>query len=216
MARRSAPSLRRRGPSRPPKTQIWVFCEGEKTEPDYLIWFARQHRHESIEIRPVKGCGVPRTVVEKARDRKRELERLARPHRASSFDGRFEVWVMIDRDEHPQVVEAWVMARDNGIGWAFSNPCVELWGVLHVADQTAAIHRHDCQALLHALTPSYHHERGACFDPSAMVSGYDDAVRRARHLEARREAAEDLGGNPSTTVYRLTESIRGGGTLKNQ
>ena len=42
-----------------------------------------------------------------------------------------EVWCMFDFDVHPQVPEAIELARRNEINMAASNPCVELWFLLH-------------------------------------------------------------------------------------
>jgi hypothetical protein len=42
-----------------------------------------------------------------------------------------ERWVMFDRDQHSEIPEAFVRARQNGINVAFSNPSFDLWLLLH-------------------------------------------------------------------------------------
>ena len=61
---------------------------------------------------------------------KREAERVAKRQRDSylAFD---EVWCVHDVDDHPRLDEARIMARDNDISLAVSNPCFELWLLLH-------------------------------------------------------------------------------------
>ena len=52
---------------------------------------------------------------------------------------------MFDRDVHHKYADAIKMANDNGFRLAISNPCLELWFLLHFHDQTAWIHRDDVQ-----------------------------------------------------------------------
>jgi hypothetical protein len=44
---------------------------------------------------------------------------------------------MFDRDEHPNFARAIDLADRHGIKLAMSNPCLELWFILHFEDQTA-------------------------------------------------------------------------------
>lgn len=46
-------------------------------------------------------------------------------------------------------------------------------------------------------------------DFERLVSGYMDAVERARRLDEMANEEGDNGRNPTTGVWRLTESIRG-------
>ena len=66
--------------------------------------------------------------------------------RARRDDREFdEIWCVFDIDEHANVRTAISNAKDSGIEVAVSNPCVELWLLLHVEDQTAFISRRDAQ-----------------------------------------------------------------------
>ncbi|MFT7647504.1 MAG: hypothetical protein ACI8Y4_002253 [Candidatus Poriferisodalaceae bacterium] len=62
-----------------------------------------------------------------------------------------EIWCVFDTDEHPNLEQAVAEAADSNIRTARSNPCFELWLVLHVADQTAHVHRHAIQRRAAAL-----------------------------------------------------------------
>ena len=57
-----------------------------------------------------------------------------------SFD---EVWCIFDRDDHHRFDEATRVAKKAGIRTAISNPCFELWLILHARQQTAFISTSD-------------------------------------------------------------------------
>ena len=120
----------RRRPFRDPKPLILVVSEGKITEPEYLRGFADACRNPRVDIEIAPEHGVPRTVVEVARDRKKEAEEAATREKDDNlaYDS---VWGVFDMDEHPNVGEAKEMARDNDIHLAVSNPCIELWLLLH-------------------------------------------------------------------------------------
>lgn len=116
------------------------------------------------------------------------------------------MWCVFDVDEHPHIPDAKQQARDNGILLAISNPCFELWALLHFQDQTAHIERRDAYRLVCEHIAEYVKE----LPFEKLQPGYADAVKRAIALEKRHEAAMmDRGSNPSTGVYMLLQSIEG-------
>lgn len=84
--------------------------------------------------------GVPKTLVERATEMKKAGEREANTKKDEylRYD---EVWCVFDIDDHPKIADARQQARDNGIDLAISNPCFELWVLLHFQDQRAHISR---------------------------------------------------------------------------
>jgi hypothetical protein len=52
---------------------------------------------------------------------------------------------MFDIDEHLNVPRAVELTASSGVTVCVTNPCVELWFLLHFQDQNAAIDRHDAQ-----------------------------------------------------------------------
>ncbi len=194
----------RRTPWRNPKPLILCVCEGEVTEPEYLHAFTAQHRNPRVQVVIDPGGGVPRTLVEKAKQRKHAAETEARRKQDDNlaFD---EVWCVHDIDDHPRLDEARVMARDNGIKLAVSSPSFELWLVLHFRDSPGAQHRDRMVAILRKFLPSYDkHVEFGC-----LADGYSDAVARARRLDRVANDDGESGRNPTTGVWRLTESIKG-------
>jgi len=173
-----------------------VVCEGEKTEPQYIVGFQRHVRNMSVSVRIARKRGDPRRLVEIARAQ--DIHSKGHPE---AFD---EVWCVFDRDEHERFDEACTMARDNGYELAVSNPCVELWLLLHFRDSPGARHRDDLFKMLRdSHMPGY--DKGLEFDD--LVEGIDAASKRARRLDSDAESMEEPGRNPTTGFYRLIESI---------
>ena len=201
---RAARRISRKAPVRRPALRIVVVAEGAVTEPGYLREFDRLHGdRSSARLVLIGGAGDPRAVVERAIEESRESKR-------DRLGDRDSVWAMFDRDDHPRFNEARNMARGNGIRLAISNPCFELWAIFHYQECDAPLDRHECQRKLRELHPGYSGKGGKIFDdPEVIESNYRDAVERAEHSLARREEEGDPEGNPSTTVHRLTEHIRG-------
>lgn len=199
-------SFRRRPPRREPKRRILVICEGTVTEAGYLKEIRSLFRNLLVEIEIDDEGGVPKTLVERAAVRKKAAEREAKGQRDEFL--RYDmVWCVFDVDEHPHLLDARQQARDNGIDLAVSNPCFELWALLHFQDQTAYLERAEARRRLKEHVPGY--DKALPF--KRLHPMYSEAVKRARNLDRRREEAQDSGGNPSTGVYKLTELIREGG-----
>lgn len=109
---------------------------------------------------------------------------------------------MLDVDEFRDITQAANLAKKNGIKVAISNPCFELWLLLHLCDHTAHISPRDVQRLLSKHVPAYDKSDLSFTD---FVSGVGDACKRGRKLDPT-GAAHDL--NPSTNVWQLTLKIR--------
>ena len=111
---------------------IRVLTEGKVTEPSYLIAWARRHRHSISLSLPESGM-APETLVDHARQHLRRRRRSRRGDQ--DFD---EIWCVFDIDLHPNVPTAIHNARQSGIEVAVSNPCIELWLVLHPVGEARA------------------------------------------------------------------------------
>ena len=115
------------------------------------------------------------------------------------------MWCVFDVDDHPRVADARQMAADNGIELAISNPCFELWLLLHFRDGPGMQHRDKIKELLVHYVQGY--DKNVKF--SEFSAGYQQAVTRAKRLDNSAESDGNAGRNPTTGVYRLTEIIRG-------
>lgn len=155
-----------------------------------------------MEIEIDDQGGVPKTLVERAVERKKRAERDAKREGDPNLAYE-EVWCVFDVDEHPKLADAQQQARAHNIGLAMSNPCFELWVLLHQKDQTAYIDRHSTQricrenGLMSGKTANYDRLRGH----------YDEARQRAAALDGRNTRNGQFGGNPTTWVYQLTDRL---------
>ncbi len=194
-------SLRRRRPSREPKPRFLIVCEGEVTEPHYFNEFRRLSR-KLIDLKIVPA-GVPKTVVQQAVKLKNKSEEMAK--RSKDENLRYEyVWCLFDIDEHPNVDDAKQQARDNFLNVAISNPCFELWLLLHFQDQNAHIGRKPLKHLCIKHMPGYV-KTPFC---GALFPNLHLAIERAATLDKRHESNNKIGANPSTGVYRLIQQIQ--------
>ncbi len=195
--------LRRRYATRTPVARIVVVTEGISTEPGYLKAFYRIYgNRSSAKIVPIGVAGDPLSVVKRAI---KETTKVRHDH----LGMRDSVWAMFDQDDHPHFEEAKKVALKYKIQFVVSNPCFELWGILHYRYHDAPDDCDKCQRILEGICQSYDRSRGKLFaDEQAIRDGYFKAVKRAKKLLGRRIMQRCPGGNPSTTIHELTEHIR--------
>jgi hypothetical protein len=192
----------RRRPTLEPKRRLLVVCEGERTEPDYIRGFERLVSNATVAIEIPRERGDPRGLVEIATRLRAEAAEAARVQ-GDPFLAFDEVWCVFDRDQFEHFREAVETARGRGIELAVSNPCVELWILLHFRDSPGARDRHDLQQMVKKHLPGY----AKRLDFSLVASGVAGATERARRLDSDAASmGEDLR-NPTTSFYRLTDSI---------
>jgi hypothetical protein len=179
-----------------------VFTEGRKTEPSYLNQLHRLHR-ERVVVTIDDFHGGPLELVERAAQRRKHDLRDEKKGKGAAYD---EYWCIFDVDEHPHVAQALVMARDNNVQLAVSNPCIELWFVLHKEDRTGWVHRHDIQARCRDLL-GFDKTLGDS-DVLGLMGAFEAAKRRAEHLDAKHDQDQSPpGNNPSTSAHRLVSRI---------
>ncbi|WP_326820175.1 RloB family protein [Streptosporangium sp. NBC_01756] len=102
---------------------LYVACEGESTEPDYLDYLNEQfgdgddQNRQLFRIQPVfrKNGMSPSGVVEAARE-------------AADED---EAWALFDRDQWSDIPQAVKAAAHSKVELAFSHPSFDLWLLLH-------------------------------------------------------------------------------------
>ena len=147
-----------------------------------------------IEIRFIAGA-TPKTLVEWAVREKRACGGKDKIYE--------EIWVVFDVDTHPFLAEARQQANDNSIKIAISNPCFELWALLHFQDQSAYIKCAEVRDLCKKHMNRYDKELPC----SQLLPLYEEALRRAQALQKAHEANGTVGANPSTGVFDLVRSM---------
>ena len=186
---------RRRGKSRVEKRRFDIYCEGGKTEPEYFYGLKRVLGFEEVVLRIAPAVGVPMTIA-------REAIKANKGSREGD-----QVWGAFDRDDHPEFSRAVALCRANGIGVARSNPCFELWLILHMQDQDAPQSRWKLKDIWRKLEKEI-----GCEDLyQELASRLDDAERRAAAQLTRRDEEGAPHGNPSTTVGELIRALQEAG-----
>jgi hypothetical protein len=190
-------------PTRDPKFRILVVCEGKLTEPKYLRDFQHHHRNPRVHVHVHGEVGVPMTVVQLAATERSQADRKAKAERDANlkFD---EVWAVFDVDDHPHLEEAIELAARENVKVALSNPCFELWALLHFEDQRAHIARAKLRGRLQQHMKGYDKE----LDFSKLRGNYEAALARAKELHRIARTNGQSRPNPSTDAYLLMETIR--------
>lgn len=143
-------------------------------------------------------------LVERAVAAQRGEARQGKKERGRAHD---QIWCVFDRDEHPNFTEAIGLALRHGINLAISNPCLELWFLLHFEDQTAHLERRAAQGRAESLLGCSKVLTEAAL--SELAERYDDASVRAVKLDEKHAGdGSPPGSNPSSAVWRLVDVIR--------
>ncbi|MEE9383279.1 MAG: RloB family protein [Nannocystaceae bacterium] len=179
-----------------------VVCEGKVTEPTYISGFTRECRTTLVQVEISNRHGVPRALVETAKELMRAAKEQA--HREKDDNCLYnEVWCLPDVDDHPKLDEARQMAHDNGIEFVASNPCFELWLLLHFQDNPGMQHRDDLKRMMRKHIAGYDKH----FEFRDLAPLYEDAKDRAQRMQRQADEDGEPHRNPTTGVFRLTESI---------
>jgi hypothetical protein len=198
--------LRRRVGRLKPKRTFLVFCEGEKTEPQYLRAVklhpnVRQVAAVDLRVESGQGGSVPLTLVERA---------VAAQRRAGLEEEEIdEFWCVFDVEwprNHPHLPEAIDMAQANGIGLAVSNPCFELWLILHHRAHTAWLDSAEAQRIRRGLDGA----SGKDVDAAKYMALASVAMARARAVddEHLRCGSAFPHNNPSSGMHLLMKAVR--------
>ncbi len=128
---RERKEFRRDGFKRKYKSLFIIATEGEKTEEKYLTYlnFSKviNRNLKFVEVLPAKdGESSPRSVLKR-------LDNFRTTNIRYEDD---QYWIMIDRDrwDIPQLTEVAREAFQKKYNLAVSNPCFELWLLLHFVD----------------------------------------------------------------------------------
>ena len=160
-------------------------------------------------VTTIGGVGVPYTVASAAVKKARSLGLARRSRKAqNSFEEGDQVWAVFDRDDHPRHDEAVLLCDQAGIGVARSNPCFEVWLILHEQDYNKPDGRRSVQIHFQKLRPEYDPRRAKMPNCAEIVERVEAAEKRSEAQLARRVAEGSPYGPPSTTVGKLTRAIR--------
>ena len=211
-------SLKRKGETRYPLKAYLIACEGICTEPNYINGLVR---YEKANRRIAEG-----TVVKIAKHQHSDpcgvLADLLDTPNKNSYD---ECWIVIDRDEtelkgkgfgghtEENFNKALNESKQNGVEVACSNPCFELWIVLHFEFRDTACSREDIQKkALEKVNSilSKDKQLKKVDDLKSIDNLYDllkDKVATAIRNSEKLKKNEINKINPSSGMYKLLNSL---------
>ena len=200
-------SLSRKPPKLEPLHGIYVYCEGRITEPEYIrAYYTHFCTKKKVVLFPVKvGEGNPKTLVEKCTQKFNELKKSAK--RDSYEKNTVLAWVEIEEQYH--IEEAIRLAKGIGIEVAISNPCFEVYGLMHETVYDKPLTRFEAQELLASLMPGYHHKHAPRFNWAWCSSKVECAIQHSTLARKRREeeGTSFPKRNPSSDFHRLLNSL---------
>ncbi len=202
-------TLKRSHPSQEPYARILIVCVGEVTEPVYFNAFCAD-MGANVEIQ-VLGLGyTPHRLLSEATSRRNDAARRARGRNGDPYERFDETWCVFDVDGNWiewDIANVISSAKANDIRLAISNPCFELWALMHYERSDGEKTQDEVINRLAKILPGYKKVKSCVLPYTALKDRYQFAADNAQALCAARAQDADEYGNPSTTVQDLTESI---------
>lgn len=206
------------------KAKVYIFCEGEKTEPSYI----KEYIHAfHPACRRLKGAEQPVQIKDTNKNTAEQLVKVASKFKSKlDFKGDV-VWVVYDRESTSKVTDevhqrAWEAAKINNIKVAISNVCFEYWILLHYA--ATSITANSCtdvvnnrqfrQFLTKLEITSYDKGDLSIFRKIITESYVTQATANAKRINAQTiDSSPYANGNlpyklnPYTDFYKVLEAI---------
>jgi hypothetical protein len=194
--------------TRSPLPVIVVVCDDARTAVSYFNELKRVVKDKltlTVVRNPCDRASATE-VVELAKDK------LAALGQANSHDAgdRDSVWALIDlegtRDRRDAAQEAKRIGEAAQIRVAFSNPCYEVWTLLHLADTGETFV--DCRAVLERVAQEWQRRFGQPFGRKAQTD-YSKVIGDRAQAAARARRHRDANDPSWTEVHLLIEDIEG-------
>ncbi|MFC2113402.1 RloB family protein [Bacteroidota bacterium] len=174
---------RRRSKNKPINPTLFVFCEGESEE-KYISYLKRKYRFPTI-------------VIDSKIAGHRISERYIRNYKKSRFTHpKDRTFLFYDVDD-PRILRRISEIKNAEI--IASNPCFELWYLLHFQEQNSELSSLECRRSLTQKLPDYRKGRISRDLKQVIEKNHLKAMNRARKLKLNR--------NPSCSVYKFIEEL---------
>lgn len=163
---------------------LFVFCEGD-TEEAYVNMLKSLFRLSSIQIHPkIGGNNITFKYMENYKKDKPTHEKDIN-------------YLMYDLDV-PEIIERLNKINDSIL--LLSNPCIELWFLLHFKNHKA--HNDNAYFCKELKNRNNTYKKGVIDKKlkEKLTTKIDEAIKRAKNLTASK--------NPSSTVYKLLEKLQ--------
>lgn len=179
---------------------IIIATEGEKTEPRYFTMNCfKENKKIQVQVIPaIDGKSSPLDVLDR-------LHEFAKEYQFGEGD---QFWLVIDKDRWPntQLYELIELCQDQNYQIALSNPCFELWLLLHFrkVDELELGATTSCGDTKELLKAQLKHADGGSYD-STYSKWIPHALNEAPELDIH--PSSPFPDCPGTRVYRLVEQL---------
>lgn len=206
------------------KAKIHIFCEGAKTEPNYIRAYI-EIKHPTV--RSLKSENQPVRIVNTSKNTPKQLVDEASKFTKTLENPSDQVWVIYDRESprrHTDSVhaDARKKALANDVQIAFSNVCFELWLLLHF--KRAAIDCDSCDDVINhphfkaAMTGIGVHSyaKGQANVASLIITAKGTDIAKTNAIAINAATIKSSPGEdedkpyklkPYTDVYKLLDAI---------
>lgn len=196
---------------------IVIASEGKDTERIYFKALAKEYTNPRVHVHILERCeneqnnSSPEHVLKQLNDYK-ELYAL---------EADDELWLVVDKDRWTEAMlsrVATACAQDDYMHMALSNPCIELWLLLHLVDFSLLTPEEQLQWLENRrksksanpyLKVRLRQEMGAyhesAYDAQMLIAHVEEAIERAKVLD--KNPADRWPQTLGTRVYLLAESV---------
>lgn len=181
--------LERNQPSRKITQKILIACEGSKTEPIYFNSIRNELRSPTLEIIVLRNQGKtdPGNIIEILIEKRQQMKDEKR------WTTNDAAWAVFDGDEHIEKSRtSWEnainRANSQKINLAITNPCFELWYLIHFQDHLSQISRDTLIKLLNKHIPDY--DKSMCLYPKPLKTEMEKAIKCANKIAKQIERDE--------------------------
>ena len=196
---------------------IVVASEGKDTERIYFKALAKEYTNPRVHVHILERSEAeqnnssPEHVLKQLNDYKEQY----------ALEADDELWLVVDKDRWTEAMLSRVAtecAQDDYMHMALSNPCIELWLLLHLIDATSLTLEEQQQWLenrrksrnaapylkvrLRQEMDSYHE---SAYDAKMLIVHVEEAIERAKALD--KNPADRWPQTLGTRVYLLAESV---------
>lgn len=196
---------------------IVIASEGKDTERIYFKALAKEYTNPRVHVHILErsedeqNSSSPEHVLKQLNDYKGHYE----------LESDDELWLVVDRDCWTEAMLSRVAtecAQNNFMHVALSNPCIELWLLLHLVDATLLTSEEEqlwmdnrrksknadpyLKVRLRQEMGSYHE---SSYDAKMLIEHVDVAIARAEALD--KNPADRWPQTLGTRVYLLAESV---------
>jgi hypothetical protein len=171
------------------KPTFFVFCEGESE--DAYIRLLKSYYRVPIEISSkIAGNRITKKYIANTLKNQPKHEKDI-------------IFLLYDIDA-PKMFEKLSEIKNTKL--LLSNPCFELWYILHFANQSTSIITKDCVEKFKRICPDYQKGFITLLLKHKLLENIDKAISKAKKLK--------LYQNPSTSVFLLIEELNKVNKLK--